>query len=601
MFGRLSSLTERTGLNTRPERQWQAHDRYLTMEDSIPEGTQTDMQNVTTEVDKIKIKFEVWHCDKDVNGFMEFMESTEAVVRSVKYGNEIEDYLDKKLDRLMYQATLISAIIEEDPDFAEPADVDATGDPTDPTTAQVTRKLFSSPGTIRSVESLRAASQRTDTLPSAGSYFNLSPGALALDRMLYSVLRTLVIGSKAVLIRCIKRQSYIQGMCLLHRHCDITRNDRIAKAFDDVDKLSFKGDAQEWATTAISSVRELYASKASIAHYCLTRLMHNFAGKVKTVQYRIAEDLQALKPGDEVNIYDLIQTYASMIASVGDSTGKIMNVNEDHKDHTCFNCGEKGHHKKDCPKLEFGNGYEESSSLPPQRGRGRGKGGGRNRSTCTFCGWRGHTEHECHKKKQMQKQVMQVMSMGAPAEDQGASHEGNTTASWEQTETPQASLAAYLTQLKQGKGGNRQSLITTVPSRSKVDTAFGHRGDAHLGEASHPGPVYRETRTRFTIAQFITIAVACAISVCDGMGCGLISLRDCDSDINRYIAVEIDEDAKCIAKNASPHKDGKMNLDHTWHSNLYNITEDDIIALGKCQDVFGRTTMSRLQQVETTG
>ena len=52
-------------------------------------------------------------------------------------------------------------------------------------------------------------------------------------------------------------------------------------AFDAVDSLKFKSDAQEWATSSISAVRELFASRASITHYALTRIMHSLDGKLK--------------------------------------------------------------------------------------------------------------------------------------------------------------------------------------------------------------------------------------------------------------------------------------------------------------------------------
>ena len=63
--------------------------------------------------------------------------------------------------------------------------------------------------------------------------------------------------------------------------------------------------------------------------------------------------------GEELNIYDLIQSYASMIASVGDSSQKpIMAIEND----SCHNCGEIGHHSRNCTK-------------PKRKGKGRGKGG----------------------------------------------------------------------------------------------------------------------------------------------------------------------------------------------------------------------------------
>ena len=184
-------------------------------------------------------------------------------------------------------------------------------------------------------------SQSTTILPSTGSYYALSTGARQPDVMMYSVLLCNVIGTKRCVIECVKEHSYIQVMCLLYKHCDITRNDRISRAFTGMVNIRFGGDAQAWATTCIMSHRELHDSKASMRHHSLEKIMHSVDGKAKTVHYRIAEDMNALSADDTINIYDLIQEYASMIASVGDSSPKpVMGVQDD----LCHNCGEKGHH-----------------------------------------------------------------------------------------------------------------------------------------------------------------------------------------------------------------------------------------------------------------
>ena len=74
-------------------------------------------------------------------------------------------------------------------------------------------------------------------LKSAGLYQNLSEEARTLDTMMYSALITNVVGSKHVILECTNKPSYIQGMCLLYKHCDITRNHRISQAFANMDAL----------------------------------------------------------------------------------------------------------------------------------------------------------------------------------------------------------------------------------------------------------------------------------------------------------------------------------------------------------------------------
>ena len=104
------------------------------------------------------------------------------------------------------------------------------------------------------------------------------------------------------------------------------------------------------------------------------------------------------------------------------------------------------------------------------------------------------------------------------------------------------------------------------------DTAFGSCGDAHIGEASHPGPsVPYNTRrqTRPSMINMFMLTVACVISVCDGMGCGLMALQDALKDNSQfdthrcaYLACEISDDAKKIAANANPVTD-RFHMDHS--------------------------------------
>lgn len=534
---------------------------------------QAESSNVTglqegSDIERLKLKFETWNSDRD--DFILWMNSVTAVVRSLKHGAELEDWLDRKLERNLFQAMMVSAIISDDPDFQRKQQVDSIGDPIQ----TVTKSLFQeTPRTIRSVQSLRAH-QSLSTGKSAGSYWDLPQGSLTLDRTLYSVLLGLVKGSKRVLIECTEIQSYVQGMVLLQRHTEILRNDRIARAFEGLDTLKYKSNAQEWATLCITRVRELFASRASMTHYALTRIMHSLDGKLKTVQYKIAEDLNALRPEDDVNIYDLIQTYASMIASVGDSTSQVLNVEEDE----CHYCHETGHHSRDCPKR-----IKDQESKEPKGKGGKGKQS-KWKLKCDFCGRKGHTDATCKFKEAAMKKVNAVSQESE--EHQKAT---NNTSSNECNNIPtitQASLAAYLTQLHKGQAPAQRFVMTpahapTTNFTQPIRHQIGRNGE-RIGEASHPGPTSRHIQQhRPPLVALFMVSVACVLSLCDGMGCGMISLTANDAQYDRYIAVEIDDDAKKIARNANPHAAGAPRIDHSWHSNILNITEQDIADLGQ--------------------
>ena len=173
-------------------------------------------------MDRLKLKFTTWYCDKEPYGFVEFMQSTTAVMRSIDHGNEIEDYLDVKLDRARHVDMMVSSIIDDDPDFFDPTDGGDTGaNPSGASgeTEASSNNTTSSTSTVLTVETVQASqSQSSMILKSAGPYQNLSEGARNLDTMMYSVLITNVIGSKHVILECTNKPSYIQGMCLLYKH-----------------------------------------------------------------------------------------------------------------------------------------------------------------------------------------------------------------------------------------------------------------------------------------------------------------------------------------------------------------------------------------------
>ena len=81
------------------------------------------------------------------------------------------------------------------------------------------------------------------SLNSSGrSYWDMHESALKLDALLFNVLRMSVKGSKKVMLECVQFPSYVQAICVLYKHSDISRNDRITRAFDAMDQLQFNGD-----------------------------------------------------------------------------------------------------------------------------------------------------------------------------------------------------------------------------------------------------------------------------------------------------------------------------------------------------------------------
>ena len=69
------------------------------------------------------------------------------------------------------------------------------------------------------------------------------------------------------------------------------------------------------------------------------------------------------------------------------------------------------------------------------------------------------------------------------------------------------------------------------------------------------------------------------LSCFDGMGSVAILLRQCRIPVKRYIAVEINDSVKKICNTANPKTIDFPGVDHSWHSDIFNITEQDIAKL----------------------
>ena len=83
--------------------------------------------------------------------------------------------------------------------------------------------------------------------------------------------------------------------------------------------------------------------------YALSRIMKSFDGKSKSLQYKIAQDINAKKNDEDNNIFDMIQGYCADVASVGDSRLAANFVEEDATTAQTTGCAllqeEEPHHR----------------------------------------------------------------------------------------------------------------------------------------------------------------------------------------------------------------------------------------------------------------
>ena len=128
---------------------------------------------------------------------------------------------------------------------------------------------------------------------------------------------------------------------------NISKYDRITRSIFALDGLKYQGDVHKFQIAAMDAIREVRATKANITHLILTRLMKAFEGKSKTVQYKIAEIINSGEEIDEtLNLFDIIQSLCSNIATVGDVKNTVNSVMDDVK---CDFCGYK-HRTDECRK-----------------------------------------------------------------------------------------------------------------------------------------------------------------------------------------------------------------------------------------------------------
>ena len=514
-----------------------------------------------TSLEKFKLSVVTWDSDKDPSGFANWMDTMSALVRATEDGPPLEDFLDRKLNRRRQQRITIPSFIMDDDDFAPAAyGREASGEdnsdepiPDDESVSNVTRSAFHMPGA---------------NIP----YRDLPDKTITLDKMLYNVLLMNVKGSKSALLQCVTFPSYVQGICVLAKHTDISRSDRITRAFDSLDSLQFKGDIQMYQIDAMTSIRELFESGASLMHYALSRVMKSFDGKSKTIQYKIAQDINSQTVDDNLNIYDLVQSYCADMAAVGD--GKLNSIKAVKSEKRCYKCHELGHIAKECSKNKNGNGSPDK---------------------CGFCGWKGHVEGDCRKKKAAEESEVNDKNGGTPA----GAQKGNPV------HLTQESIQRLVQQLESGEfkvntvsttnhtTERLDPLLESPPTDSNNTDMQEQSGeydweqneyewdtDAHcqieIEQQQHCEP---HTEHRVNRVQ-LPVKPTAVISLCDGMGCAALALQQLGVTMQRYAAVETDETARLVCQNVNPETTCFPGVDHHWFQDVNDITEKDVKDFG---------------------
>ena len=137
---------------------------------------------------------------------------------------------------------------------------------------------------------------------------------------------------------------------------------------DSLEMLNYHGDVHAYEVDAMKKIHEFFEAKVSIEDAILMRVMNSFEGKSKTIQHKIADDINSPEGiTEDTNVFDMVHGYCRALATVGDGKSHSITVVNDEVE--CYKCNEKGHYANECPKKA--------------------------KKKCTHCGHKDHVEQDC--------------------------------------------------------------------------------------------------------------------------------------------------------------------------------------------------------------
>ena len=337
-----------------------------------------------SDLNRIKLIPVTWNTDTEPAGLGRYMSHMGSSVYTYQQGPILQAYLQHKLG-ITVQKDVVPSFITADPDF-DPANRPMPDDPPDGVNSQddSSSQAQTIGGLEFGLESLSMAMGSMPTEPTqtttsfeltpVGNYWQLPEEARKLDALLYNVMRTGITGSKAVLLNCVSFPSYVQAMCVLYKHFELSRTGRKTEAFAAFDNFDFHGDVQQFQIDFVNLYQEVLDSKCTIVDWVMTQVMRAFRNN-KTIQYKIAEDINSKVFNDHTNLLDMVQSYCADISAVGDGRQKLIkNIQKLSKydpNKQCEYCGNKGHLITECRKkkaAESGGGGKGGSQKTPFKG-----------------------------------------------------------------------------------------------------------------------------------------------------------------------------------------------------------------------------------------
>jgi hypothetical protein len=596
------------------------------------------------QLERLKLSATVWESDKDPTGFNQWLDTVSALVRATEDGEPLEDFIQHKTGRVTFQRGNVPSFLLEDDDFNDDDPIASdrssftTRDTRDPTTSDTVdpndvplSALFPPASPLARRAAARSTVTRlfpgSSATPGVGrrdlqkaptAYRDLPDRSKQLDRLLYNVLKMIVKGSKASMLDCVMKPSYVQGVIVLINHMDISKFDRITAAIFRMDRLQYNGDVHAFQIEATQAFKEVTACQANMVHLMLTRLMKAFEGKSRSVQYKIATTINSGVAIDEsLNIYDIIQSICSDMATVGDVKNTVNNVNSVLEQIKCDFCGYR-HKTEDCRKLKQAKADVAAGildKLPTKAPKV-------DKRSCNNCGKTGHTANACPNRPV--NSVVSALEQASTASTAGLLHLPPCTPAIQTVPQPvyatgrkftPAEIQSLMSKLQSGEATVSMSHRTKQTARNTTGRLPPRliKKAAHASSLESDGQPFGEYQgNRVLLHQHAQlrddqpttspghltntsleaqgqpffegkgnrVTESIGLSFCDGIGCALLALNSVNALLTRYIAVESDPTARLVCNNVNDGQHGSITPDHTWASDVFDITEAMIIALG---------------------
>ena len=520
-------------------------------------------QDYSVNYQKLQPKFKdcTFDSDKKPEYLRTWLRLLSGIVRNIPHGKQIENFLDSYLQRRLNEATTRPSFLQEAglqlsaPTAEAPSSAEGTND-----------------------QGSEAEVSINDPSEYPKAYYQLSSESQALDKALFHTLFTIVQGSYLDLITDLTGENarYTFAIIAMWRHGELGSSTRRIVAMNKMQELQYHGDASKWKLDFISKAREVYSSKLSIEHFIMHCAFKSFEGKNTQVQSMIAADINSDKVGPDMSLELLAGNYSAFLStlSAGKNAGKINYTTDRDK---CRYCGKLGHTEKECWKKARDHpdkeGATEESTPKGGRGRGKGKGGDRGRGR----GGRGHDNSP-------PTDTEQQAPAGKDKEDKGKAVNNMQVSDKAVADLCQrlksGEIKLQLCALESIDVGNRDSPhVGDLPS-----LLGGHPSDgAHLSRNDHSEPL--NENPIFMARSEAKAADKIVLSLCDGMGCMALALRSQWKELGytRYIAVEIDKDARAVGRTANPKDDIFPGIEHGLNGlhDIFSIQEDHISALPK--------------------